>query len=59
MQLCLLYVIDIKVNIATCPDEFAWKEVTLLCHHLRQQCIAGDIEGHSKEVISTSLVELA
>lgn len=45
--------------VTTCPNELTNVQVTLLCHHMGQQCITGDVEGHTQEDVGAALIELA
>ena len=55
----LIEMVQVEVAIPPCPDEFSGLEVAHLGHHAGQQAIRGDVERHTEECISTSLVELA
>ena len=50
--------IEVQVAVAAGPDELAGLEVALLREHVRQQRVAGDVEGHAEEDIGAALVEL-
>lgn len=41
------------------PDEIAYIQVTLLGQHVREQCVARNVEGYAEENICTALVQLA
>jgi len=47
------------VGVAKGVDEVPWFIAADLSHHQRQQCIAGNIEGHAQENVGTALVKLA
>ena len=59
LQRHLLVVVAVNVAVATGPDEVADCQAALLRHHVREQRIAGDVEGHTQKNISTALVQLA
>ena len=48
----------VNVTIATRPNEISNVQITLLRHHVRQQCVAGNVEGHSQKRIRAALVQL-
>ena len=58
MFIGLLEVIHVKVAVAARPDELSHVQVALLGEHVRQQCIAGDIEGNAEKEVSAALVQL-
>ena len=58
LRLHLFVVVAVDVTVATGPDKVADIQVALLRHHVREQCVAGDIEGHTQENISAALVQL-
>ena len=45
--------------IATGPDEVAHVQIALLGQHVREQGVAGDVEGHAEKNVGAALVELA
>ena len=49
LELCLLYMVQIEMRIASGVDKVTWLITRHLSHHLKQQGVAGDVEGHSKE----------
>ncbi len=55
----LLEVIQVQVAVATGPDQFPGLQIALLREQVREQGIAGDVEGHPQEEIRTALIELA
>lgn len=55
----LLDMIVVDVRVATRPDELADFQTALLCDHVGQQRIAGDVERHTEEHVRTPLVQLA
>ena len=59
LQFHLLEVVAVDVAVAARPDEVTHVQVTLLRHHVGQQGVAGDVEGHAQEDVGTALVELA
>ena len=46
----LFVVIAVDVAIAARPDEVADIQVALLGQHVREQCVAGDVEGHPRKM---------
>jgi hypothetical protein len=52
-------VVAVDVAVAAGPDEVADVQVALLRQHVRQQRVAGDVEGHAQEDVGAALVELA
>ena len=48
LQFHLLEVVAVDVAVAARPDEVAHVQVALLRHHVRQQRVAGDVEGHAQ-----------
>jgi hypothetical protein len=52
-------VVAVDVAVAAGPDEVAHVQVALLRHHVGQQRVAGDVEGHAQEDVGAALVELA
>ena len=59
LKLGLLHVIVIEVAVAARPDEVSDLEARLLRHHVREQRVARDVEGHAEEDVAGALVELA
>jgi len=59
LQSHLLLVVAVDVAVAAGPDEVAHIQVALLRHHVREQCVAGNVEGHTQKDVGTSLVQLA
>ena len=59
LQLGLLEVVEVQVNVATGPDELTRPQVRVLSNYHRQQCVAGDVEGHAQEDVGRPLVQLA
>ena len=55
----LIQMVEIEVAIPACPDEIARFEAGDLGHHVCQQGIGGDVEGHAEERVGAALVELA
>ena len=45
--------------VAARPDELARLQVALLRHHVREQGVGGDVEGHAEQRIGAALIELA
>lgn len=58
LQTSLLKVVEVEVRIAGGMDEVAHLKVAYLCHHLKQEGIAGDVERYAEEGVCTTLVEL-
>jgi len=58
LQRDLLVVVAVDVTVATRPNEVAHIQVALLGHHVGEQGIAGDVEGHTQEYVGTALVQL-
>lgn len=58
LQLGLLDMVEIKMRVAGGMDEVAGFETRDLGHHLQQQGIGGNVEGHPKERIGRALIEL-
>ena len=59
LQFHLLGVVAVDVAVATGPNKVAHIQVALLRHHVGEQGIAGDVEGHTQEDVGTALVQLA
>ncbi len=59
LQFHLLEVVAVDVAVAACPDEVAHVQIALLRHHVGQQRVAGDVEGHAQEDVGAALVQLA
>jgi len=59
LLLDLVEVVAVDVHITTRPDELSDFQIALLRHHVGQQRVAGDVEGHAQEHVSTALVQLA
>ena len=59
LQIYLIEVIVVDVRVTADPDQLIDFEVALLCNHVGQQCVAGDVEGHAQEHVSAALVDLA
>jgi hypothetical protein len=55
----LLMVVAVNVAVAAGPDEVTHIQVTLLGHHVGEQGVAGDVEGHAQKDVGTALVQLA
>ena len=51
--------VAVDVAVAAGPDEVADVQLALLRHHVRQQRVARDVEGHAEEDVGAALVELA
>ena len=58
LQLCLLQVIEVEVGIAGGVNEVAALQPCHLCHHLKEEGVGCDIEGHTKEGVCAALIEL-
>ena len=52
-----MVVVDVAVPAR--PDEFPWREVTLLRHHAGQKCVTRDVKGNAQKNVAASLIELA
>jgi hypothetical protein len=59
LQRHLLVVVAVNVAVTARPDEVAHVQVALLRHHVGQQGVAGNVEGHAQKNIGTALVQLA
>ncbi len=55
----LIEVIVVDVPVTERHHQLTRLEVGLLSDHHRQQCIAGDVEGHTQEHVGTTLVQVA
>ena len=55
---CLIEVIHVEVRIAKRMNKRASLKTANLGHHVRQQCVRGNVEWNAKENICASLVEL-
>jgi hypothetical protein len=55
----LFFVIAVNVAITTGPNEIANLQIALLRHHVSQQGVACNVEGHAQEDIGAALVQLA
>lgn len=55
----LLEVVLVDVRVTARPDKLTHLQAADRRHHMRQQCIAGDVERHAEEHIGAALVELA
>ena len=49
LELCLLYMVQIEMRIASGVDKVARLVTCYLSHHLKQQGVACNVEGDSKE----------
>lgn len=58
LGLHLLSVVSVQVHITKSENELAWSKTRHLGKHEEQQRIAGDVEGHSQEIVGTALVEV-
>ena len=58
LQPYLLQMIEVDVCIACSVDEFSWLQAAHLRHHLQQQGIGCDVEGHAEEGVGAALIEL-
>lgn len=56
LKLDLFHMVVVKMAIAAGPDKVSDFEITLLRHHMRQQSVTRDIEGHTQENIAGTLV---
>lgn len=59
LQRHLLAVVVVDVRVATRPDERSDLQVALLCNHVSQQRIAGDVERDAEEHVRAALGQLA
>src|SRR6185312_11119504 len=59
LQIGLFPVIQIQMAVAARPDQLTGLKVTLLCKHVHEQGITGDVEGNAQEDIRAALVKLA
>ena len=59
LALRLFEVIQVKMRVAQRMHEFPRLKVGDLGDHVRQQCVAGDIEGHAQKYIGGALIQLA
>src|ERR1017187_5313490 len=59
LRVGLLEMVRVQVTVAAGPDELTRLKIALLREQVREQCVGGDIEGHSEKEVCTSLVELA
>jgi hypothetical protein len=59
LQLHLRVVVAVDVAVAAGPDEVAHLQVTLLRHHVGEQGVAGNVEGHTQKDVGAALVQLA
>ena len=59
LQRHLFVVIAVNVAIAAGPDEVTHIQIALLGHHVCEQGVAGDVEGHAQENVGAALVQLA
>src|SRR5690625_2339149 len=51
--------VRVDMTIATSPDELAGIEARLLCEHVDEEGIGGDVKRHAEEAVGTALVQLA
>lgn len=58
LQFCLLQVIEVEVGVAGGVNEVAALQPCHLCHHLKEEGVGCDIEGHTKEGVCAALIEL-
>ena len=54
----LVEMIGIEVAVAAGPDKGAGLQAALLGEHVREERVAGDVEGHAEEHVGAALVEL-
>ena len=59
LQLHLLVMVAVNVAVSARPDELPHLQIALLRHHVGQQGIAGDVEGHAQKDVGAALVKLA
>lgn len=61
LQLLLerLNVVRIDVRIAQCVDKVPGLQISDVRNHVRQQGVAGDVEGHAETHVGRALVHLA
>ncbi len=59
LQGYLLVVVAVNVAVATGPNKITDIQVALLGDHVREQGVAGDVEGHAQEYVGAALVQLA
>ena len=52
LQARLIEVVAVQMGISTSPDKITHFQVTLLRHHMHQQCVAGDVEWQTQEDIA-------
>ena len=55
LLLHLFDVVVVDVHVTTIPGERAHLKAGLLGYHVRQQCVAGDVERHAEEHVATAL----
>ena len=54
----LRVVVAVNVAVAAGPDKVAHLHIALLCHHMRQQCVAGNVKWHTQKYVGTALLHL-
>jgi hypothetical protein len=52
-------VVAVDVAVSACPNEVAHIQIALLRHHVGEQSVARDVEGHAQEDVGAALVQLA
>ena len=50
--------IQINVCIAQRMDKVTCSQSGDLCHHLKQECVGGNIKGYSQKCIGAALIQL-
>src|SRR3546814_15252995 len=55
----LIVVVRVQVRVAERVHEIADAQPCHLCHHVREQGVAGDVERHAEDDVAAALVELA
>src|SRR5687768_325905 len=58
LQPRLFQMVGIKVAVAPGPDERSRLEPALLCQHVSEESVAGDVEGDAQEHVGAALIEL-
>ena len=58
LELGLLKVIVVKMGITQCMNKNTGFQIAYLRHHVREECVGGDVERDAQKHISASLVEL-
>ena len=58
LEFRLFDVVQVEMGVTRGVDEVAGLKARHLCHHLEQQGVRGDVEGHTQEGVGRTLIKL-